>query len=295
MFKKGRLVVGALLGVSVLCIGCNTNDVASNASNAQVDAKAVLKAASEKMSTAESFEMNMVMDMDMEVKDQGAMNMKMDMDAKYILNPEITFQIDSNIDMKMGEESQSIPVEQYIVKEDEQYVMYTGTMGSWQKTTMGGLEETEAMIQNPASDVTEYLNTIDDISFAGEKTINGIDCQEIKVNITKEYFEEALSELNILEKVNLDEASLDAALEKMGDIEDLAIYYYVGKETGDFVGYNMDVSELLKKIIELSEDGAEQEVNIIKVAMDVTVDNVNSVEAITLPEEVKIAAVEADY
>lgn len=281
MISKSKLFVAGVLGVSMIFTGCNTSNKA--------DAKSVLKSASEKMNTAKSYEMDMSMTMDASVAEQGTLSMKMITDAKCMANPEFAFQMDSTIDMDMDGESQSIEMQQYVVKEDSQYVMYTGTMGFWGKTPLAGLEEAEAMMQNPTADIDAYLAGIEDISFSGEKSINGIDCQEIKVNLTKEYFDETLSDLNVLDTLGVDAASLDSTLSAMEGMEDLPIYYYVGKESGELVGCSMDMSELLKKVIEATAGETENQFEDFKVVMELTFDNINGVAEVVLPEEAKTA------
>lgn len=281
MFKKSKLFVVGLLGTSIFFTGCNSSD--------KVDAKSVLKTASEKMNAAESYAMTMTMTMDASVKDQGTLSMTMNTDAKCIVKPDFTYQMDSTIDMAMDGESQNITMQQYIVKEDSQYVMYTGAMGFWGKTPMAGLEEAEAMIQNPTADVAGYLEKIEDISFSGEKEVKGIECQEIKVNLTKEYFDETLSKLDLLDSLGVDEATLDSTVNALEDIDSLPVYYYVGKESGELVGCNMDMSDLLKKVIVATTGESEDQIGEFKVTVEMTFDNVNGVSEITLPEEAKSA------
>lgn len=280
MFKKSRLLVTGLLGLSMFFTGCGANE--------KENAKDVLKSASTKMSEAESYEMNMTMSMNMT---QGEENLNMDMEtaAKCILKPELAFQMDSTIDMAIAGESQNITMQQYLIKEDSQYTLYTGTMGMWGKMPMAGLEEAEAMLQDPNASLEKYLETIEDISFSGEKTVNGVDCKEIKVNLTKEYFNEVLGNVDILNTMGMDETALNTTLDAINGVENLPVYYYVGKDSGELVGCNMDMSDLMKKVVLATTGESEDLVSELKVVMDMTFGNMNGVSEITLPEEAKSA------
>ncbi|MBP3889238.1 MAG: LppX_LprAFG lipoprotein [Cellulosilyticum sp.] len=280
MFKKSRLLVTGLLGLSMFFTGCGANE--------KENAKDVLKSASAKMSEAESYEMNMTMSMNIA---QGEENLNMDMEtaAKCVLKPELALQMDSAIDMTIAGESQNITMQQYVVKEDSQYTLYTGTMGIWGKTPMAGLEEAEAMLQDPNASLEKYLETIEDISFSGEKTVNGIDCKEIKVNLTKEYFNEVLDNADMLNTMGMDETSLNTTLDAINGVENLPVYYYVGKNSGELVGCNMDMSDLMKKVVLATTGESEDSVSELKVVMDMTFGNMNGVSEITLPEEAKSA------
>ena len=280
MFKKSKLVAVSTLGLSILFSGCG----AAN----KVDAKEVLKAASEKMKEAKSYEMDMTMIMDV-VENEESVSMTMETSGKCIVKPELTFQMDSSMDMSVNGESQNITMQQYVVKEDSQYMMYTNTMGLWGKTPLAGLAEAEAMMQDTHQNLDMYLTTIDDITISGDKAINGIDCNEIKVNITKEYFDEALGNFEMLQTFGYDEATLEATLNALSDLDGLPVYYYVSKESNDLMGCNMDMSELMKKLLTGMSGEEGDSVDELKMMMDITYNNIDGVSEITLPEEASSA------
>lgn len=288
MFKKGKVLLTGLVGVSMIFTGCNASSQAGSGKSA--DAKEVLKTAAEKMNKVESYGMDMTMTMVMEAKDQGTVNMTTDADAKIMLKPELAYQMDSKIDMDVAGEKQSVDMQMYLVKEEDQYTLYTGMMGMWGKAPIASAEEAEQeMMQNPAADIEGYLSSIEDISFSGEKTINGIDCQEIKINLTKDYFDDVLGQVDLSSSLGLDEATLNSTLDTLSGVDSLPIYYYVGKESGEMVGYNMDMSELMKKVMVATTGVAEDQLGEFKVSMEIEIKDVNGVSEIVLPEEAKTA------
>ena len=288
MFKKGKVLLTGLVGVSMIFTGCNASSQAGSGKAA--DAKEVLKTAAEKMNEVESYGMDMTMTMVMEAKDQGTVNMTTDADAKIMLKPELAYQMDSKIDMDVAGEKQSVDMQMYLVKEEDQYTLYTGMMGMWGKTPIASVEEAEQeMMQNPAADIEGYLSSIEDISFSGEKTINGIDCQEIKINLTKDYFDDVLGQVDLSSSLGLDEATLNSTLDTLSGVDSLPIYYYVGKESGEMVGYNMDMSELMKKVMVATAGVTEDQLGEFKVSMEIEIKDVNGVSEIVLPEEAKTA------
>lgn len=288
MFKKGKVLLTGLVGVSMIFTGCNASSQAGSGKAA--DAKEVLKTAAEKMNEVESYGMDMTMTMVMEAKDQGTVNMTTDADAKIMLKPELAYQMDSKIDMDVAGEKQSVDMQMYLVKEEDQYTLYTGMMGMWGKASIASAEEAEQeMMQNPAADIEGYLSSIEDISFSGEKTINGIDCQEIKINLTKDYFDDVLGQVDLSSSLGLDEATLNSTLDTLSGVDSLPIYYYVGKESGEMVGYNMDMSELMKKVMVATAGVTEDQLGEFKVSMEIEIKDVNGVSEIVLPEEAKTA------
>ena len=119
--------------------------------------------------------------------------------------------------------------------------------------------------------------------------VNGVDCKEIKVNLTKEYFNEVLGNVDILNTMGMDETALNTTLDAINGVENLPVYYYVGKDSGELVGCNMDMSDLMKKVVLATTGESEDLVSELKVVMDMTFGNMNGVSEITLPEEAKSA------
>lgn len=277
MFNKSKFLVAGVLGVALALTGCGNSE--------KVDAKELLKSASSKLSEAKSYEMDMELVLAMEVKDQGTMDMNVAMDTKMIVNPEIAAQMDTTIDMKVDGEGQSLTTEQYIVKEDNQYNVYTNAMDTWSKMSAGNAEEVESLMQDPTTDIDEYLATIDDITISGEEKIDGIDCYAIKVNITKEYFDSVLDDMDLLSNVGLDAETLAQTTETLENVESLPVYYYVGKESGNIVGMNMDMSDLMKSAFIATGATTEEALTNIKVITSLTITNIDGVSEITLPEE----------
>lgn len=280
MFNKGKLLVIGLLGISIIFTGCGTSNTA--------DAKSSLKTAAEKMKAAKSYEMDMVLTMNTSIKDEGTLNMTTSVHEKSIIKPELVKQIDSVVEMSKNGQSYNTEMQQYIIKEDSQYMMYSGADGFWAKAPIEGLEETEKILKSSLSDVLGDLEMIEDISFADEKEINGVECKRIKVNLTNEEFDKTLSGLNAADTMGIDMASLDSTSNTSGDTGSIPIYYYVSKKSGEILGFDVDASEQLRKSIEMA-DQKEYEFEELKMTIECRISNIDKVSEITLAEEAKSA------
>lgn len=287
MFRKRNLIITALLGVSMACVGCNS-DKASNVStkdtNAveEINAKELVQKACKELSSADSYEANTTMAMS--VKGEGeTVDLNMDMDMKVVTKPSLTFQMDTKMGTNQNGQEQSIDMQQFIVEEESGYVLYSGVSGAWTKTPLTGMDQVNELMKNPIDGMEKCLNDIDDITISGDKTINGIDCREVKMNLTKEYFETAFSELGGMDGMGL---NLDESLDALEGIDSLEVFYYISKEDDSLVGCNIDMGEFLKQMLEKTQN---IKADSIDCTMEMIYDNINGVSEITVPEEAKSA------
>ena len=287
MFKKNNLFAASILGVSMALTGCGASSQATGTKD--VDAKELLKTASTKFAEVKSYEMGMNVAMSMDMKEQGKLDMTMDTNGKMIVNPEMACQLDSSISMKLGDQNQDMTTQQYIVKEDADYTMYAEMLGTWSKTKVGGAEQVEALMQDPSANIDVYLEKIDDITISGEESIEGIDCYALKINLTKEYFDTVLGDMDGLSNLGLDEATISQTIETLEGIDNLPVYYYVSKESSEIVGMNMDMGDLIKSVLIGSGKVTEDQIGDVKMTMNMTITNVDGVEEVKLPEEAKSA------
>ena len=284
MFKKNHVVLAGVLGISMIMSGCGNSGAAS-----KVDAKEILKTAQTSFKEVKSYDLGIKMDMSMDMKEQGKLDMTMTAEGSMIQSPELKYQLDSKIDMKIGEENQTLETKQYVIKEDTDYMMYMNTMGVWGKTKLAGIEQVESMIKDPAANLDVLLEKIDDVTLAGEENIAGIDCYALKINLTKEYFDTVLGDMDMLSSMGIDQATLKQTLDAIDSVDALPICYYVNKESKQLVGMNMDMGSLVKSILLSTGEVTEEQIGEVKVVMDMTVSNIDGVSEITLPEEAKSA------
>ena len=281
MNKKKHVLLAGVLGLSTVLTsltGCGS----TGASN---DPKALLKTASESFSTTKSYDINLDMVMAMDMKDQGNLDMSMHSTGSIIQKPDLAYQLNSSVDMNIGGQNQTFETVQYVIKEDSNYMMYMNTMDMWTKTPLASAEDVEKMLKSPADNLDMFLEKIDDISIAEELNIEGTDCYSIKVNLTKDYFDAVLSEMDLLSNIGVDEDTLKKSVDTLKDMDALPIYYYVSKENTQLVGMDMDMSSLIKAALLSSEDLTEDQLGDIKTTIHMTVSNLDNVSEIMLPEE----------
>lgn len=278
MFKKKNLVFAGLLGLSMSFIsltGCGSVP----------QPKDLLKAAQTNFKEVKSYDMTMDMTMSIDMKDQGKMDMTLKSNGSIIQSPELKYQVDSNIDMKFGDQTQSMNTTQYIVKEDSDYVMYMNMEDSWVKSKIVDSAQLDKLINDPTANFDVYLDKINDISIEGEEKVAGVDCYKLKVNLTKDYFNTVLEEMDLLSNMGLDEETLNQTIDTLTNADDLPMYYYISKDKKQIVGMDADVSSLVKSIVLSSGTLPEDSLGDIVVSMRMTISNQNGVSDITLPEE----------
>jgi len=285
MFKKKNTLLAGLLSLSMSIAsltGCGSAP----------SPKELLKSAQTNFKEVTSYDMKLDMNMSVDMKDQGKMDMIMTSNGSIIQSPELKYHVDSNIDMKLGDQSQTMETTQYIVKEDSDYYMYMNMMGSWIKSKIASESELEKLINNPTANFDVFLDKIDDITIDGEESIEGIDCYKVKINLTKEYFNTALGEMDMLSNMGLDEETLNQTIDTLNGTDSLPLYYFISKDKKQIVGMEADISSLVKSALIAAGSVEEDSAGDIVVTMHMTVSNHNGVSDITLPEEAA-SAVEA--
>lgn len=278
MFKKKNLVFTGLLGLSMSLMsltGCGSAP----------QPKDLLKAAQTNFKEVKNYDMTMDMVMSIDMKDQGKMDMTLKSNGSIIQSPELKYQLDSNIDMKFGDQTQSMNTTQYIIKEDSDYVMYMNMEDSWVKSKIADSTQLDKLINDPTANFDVYLDKINDITIEGEEKVADVDCYKIKVNLTKEYFNTVLDDMDLLSNMGLDEETLNQTIDTLTNADDLPMYYYVSKDKKQIVGMDADVSSLVKSIVLSSGTLPEDSLGDIVVSMHMTISNQNGVSDITLPEE----------
>lgn len=268
----------AILGSSILILtmtGCG-----------KVTSDSLLKSMSQNMSKEENYKMDMLMDLKASGTVQGMsvdINMNMDMGMKINTNPEIAH-AEGNMTMEMLGMNQSSPLEVYTVKEGDNTISYskTGEEG-WTKEVQADLNK-----NLNAYDFKEFEKLAANLELEKNTTdLEGIECYALKGVLDGE----ALS--TILDSTL---SAMNDSAEIMGDVNwaeiKIPVEFYIAKKGSMPVKMSLDMQSMMLEVMKSA--GAQEEVEFAcdKCTFDLKFGSFGEVETITLPDDVKNAAVE---
>lgn len=319
--KKNKLIIAAALVLSMGLAACSggtdattTNggattpqtEATGDAQNGEeavkeADPKELVLEAEKNMQALENYGFKMDMVMHMDTKTQGTMDMTMVSDAKMVMKPKMLMQMDSTIDISAGDQNQSMPMTILVEQTDDAIMMYQNVADQWAKTKIGDAADSsmiDELIGNPADNLASYTNNMESATISGEENVDGQDCHKIDLVLTKDALKDVLDSFNGTESLGVDAEAIlsdEAALEQIGD---LTVTLWVGKDSKTIVKESIDISNIMKLGLQstLAAQGlAEDELNDIKVTMDITYVNYETAPEITIPEEAKNAPETALY
>lgn len=244
----------------------------------EVTKMSLLKKVSEQMTEADSYAMNMKMNLEAGGGIAGitvdiSMNMDLDMDVNQ--NPQITHSTGS-MSMEALGQSQEIPIETYTVEEDGKTVIYTGSDGNWTR------EEGEDFSQVAGTlGAEQYLAMAESVELEKEtQDVDGTECYVLSGTIEGDVLEsaagamlEAFQESELLDGVDFAEMQIP-------------IQMYIGKATSYPVRISVDMKSVMEEALAsaISQEGLEFTCD--DCTMEMNFSSFNQVEAIELPQEV---------
>ena len=261
----------------------------------------------EKMEAVDSYAagLNFDMNMDFFIEGQGmtldmGMIMNMNMNMESTADPQAAHVKGSiNMSMRMGDEESPMEdetFESYVVQEDGVTAAYsTGDGGETWETGEGEFDEEE--IRNMISQMSFFQGIADgevEAELAGTDEYNGQEVYVVNATLTGEYLQEAMN------------AGTGGEAESMfGDLDPsqfqapAEILFYTENQLPARV--SIDMTEMGKAMIEaamgLSEEdleGMELTVDVNAFGMEISYSDYGTVAEITVPDEVRAAAVEGD-
>ena len=230
-----RLTAVLLCAVlAVALVGCSGGD--------SIEAK--LKSVAENLAKQESYEytMNMSMGLSMLGNDV-AVETAMD---GTVFNDPLKAKIVSNVSM-MGS---SVEVEMYMVQEGDNYVIYTGTMGQWQKQTVSKAEFEAKSGQYDAQDsMALYLKNAKNFQDMGYEDVEGVSTLKVQGFLSGDSIKEVMETSGVLDNAassmeGVDEKELtDKIIAKIGD---LPVTLWIDEKEMLPLKYEVDMSDMIK-------------------------------------------------
>ncbi|MBQ8563395.1 MAG: S-layer homology domain-containing protein [Firmicutes bacterium] len=246
------------------------------------------------LANAESMSYEMFMEMAMAVGEE-SMDMTSVMKMDMILDPMTMYM---KADMTGMGESQI--VEYYYLTEGDELVMYMLQEGQWYKMSMGDAL-TAAIPANPAEDMELYLNAYDNVRIEGKDVVNGTSATKIYCELGQEYMDEIMAEMGSVEDMigeipEEDEELLESIFASM---KGFGYEMWIDDETGHLVKVRMDMSDLMETLMaqimssaiaaDPSLSGEEFAIRVDKMLVEMIVTNIDAVDEIEIPAELKDA------
>lgn len=273
--RIGVIVMGAVVALALL--GCG---------GSKEEAKQMLVDAQEKMKDVQSMDFSMNMEMDLEAVGQ-QVAMKISGDMSIIEDP-VQAKMVLQIDVGEGAET----MELYAKQDGDQITMYSGTGTNYSKQVLTLPEFESQIAQYDANqNIEKYIEMFSDIEHGGSETYNGKSCTKVVGIVSGEKFQEVLnttgSGLDSLEDAGLSSEQLQSIF---SGIDDLEINIWIDNETGYIAGYEMDMTKMLQQVYDnlmdslMGDSGISVEAKINKMSIEMTMENINNVEEIEIPQ-----------
>lgn len=280
--KKGmdkrmkRRVISLLIVTSMILImsGCGAKETKNAAE--------IFTEAQEKMLNAKSVDGKVKMVISMESGEK-KMDMNMDMVMSVFTDP---YKGKINIKRDMGKLGVT-DSEMYMVSEDDKFYTYIGMNGKWAKQEVEqSLFEQTMKAYNSSAYMDAFLESADNFT-KEEIEEDGKKLYKLQGEVSGESLEKIMKSLQ-----GMNQLELFKNKSALADIGSFSITAYVDKESHTIDRLSMDMTDMMKKMMEsiIKAAGSTQTVTVNTCTMDIEYTSINSSEDFEIPEEAKNAA-----
>ena len=277
MKRVSAILLIVILTVGILLSGCSGKSVEDMVAEAIKNTENVTS-------------MDSQLTMDMGISVMGiTVNMSVEGNITYFADP-LKMKMDMGID-GMGE---NVKTEMYVQQKDGMYEIYTQTDGSWNYETVDEAEFEAQMGQfQSQANMNLFLQSAKDFKLNGEEDINGSKAVKVEGVISgeelKKVIKESLASMqSATDSGSLGEGITDQMFENLGD---MPITIWIDMATMYPVKYDLDMSDILNKLLEnamsglSSEEGQQINFSINEFKMSMTSSNFNSATDFEIPAE----------
>ena len=295
--RASALTIALAAAIALTSCGTDTDkgagDGEATPNNAELSVSEIFEKAMENTASIKSASYSIGMDMAMSSEGTD-FNIATTGNIKMTTDP---MEYEMTLDMDMGEEIGSMTTTSYLINKDGEQVLYTGMAYGgetyWSKqydATLDSFEQYNAM-----ENIEMYLENAESFKENGTDDINGTEAVRYDGTITGESLESAINSTLGDLGTSIDGTDLSAS-ELFNGIGDLTLSVWIDKETLTVRKYEMDMSEIMSKLFEnmSAEDESLAGIDVSKVLLSMTVSSYDDIDSITVPDDVKSAAEEAD-
>ncbi len=277
-----RIIISITLTIALILStsACSEKDMVSNKSAQEILQESITKSAEWK-----SYEMEITTLMEMNIPEQGLVQMDMSGTGVVIMDP---MKMHMTLDMDMPELEQSQTMEQYMIQEEEGFVIYQNVEDQWYKMVISDPSLVEMMSMDPMENIGLFMEYLESAEVVEEEVIRERDTVKIDLTVSFDMYKELLEKNDSLDVGGILGSGVMETISNMGN---LTYSVWVDKSNLEIVKYYMDLSEAMQKIGEAmtTQDEMLSEVAEIykdaKMEMTMVVYNQNNVEDFEVPEE----------
>lgn len=248
----------------------------------------VMAKAGENLAKAKSLRFGMQMEMNMSSFNE-AVDMTISMDGETTTEP-VVVHADMTIDLgALG----AMEMELYAEQSDTTVTSYISALGQWMKEETPLDEENAAL--DAKGDMGSSLALASGLEEVGTETVDGVEAARYDGVITKEHLQEVLKNTGVLDDLGdaMDlKKSLEDAAEDTAGLGDIPISIWIDKEAMLPVKYEMDMTEMMQKLMAQTGEGTESLGDLLtinKVRVSMTVSDLDGVGEIVIPDEARNA------
>lgn len=285
MMQKHFKKWGALALVAAMAVGL--------AGCGGVDAKSLMEQAKKNMQDVKSMEATMTMNMDMAAMGQ-SMQVSMDAAMAVVESP-----MQLKMDIKASTMGENAQMQMYAKEADGKLMLYMNDGDGWEARE-ATKSELESQIQQ--GNAQNYMNTFIEAATSykslGSETVNGKQTEKIECTIKSDAIGAALMASGMEEQMNLEGADAETVAKMFEGVDDLVFTVWVDADAAQIVKMDMDMTQMMKQLMDnlLKQMGGEQAaalsgmITVNEVKISITMENINSVSEIDIPQEALDAA-----
>ena len=250
--------------------------------------------AQEQMQNAESFHMDMVMDLDMTIELMGqSMNMEISTDYSIdsIKSP-MMLKMEIEMVMSMLGQTEKQSGIYYAVEDEDGYKTYMSSDGgvTWTKSNEDSIDEAEQQ-QKTEEQMELFMACADTFQEIGREDVNGAEAILFKGKLSGDYVEQAIQNSGSLDSLG-DLTGGEGAEAMMEDLGEIDVTIAFDMKTGYILYYEMDMAQPMGAIMTsaLEQSMASQgtavpvTVNMSKAFARVDLSQINAIDPIEIPE-----------
>lgn len=247
----------------------------------------VMKKAGENLAKVKSMTFDMTLEMSMSAGGE-TVDMVVGMEGETTTEP-VVVHADMAIDLgTLG----AMEMELYAEQNDDTVTTYISALGQWRKEEAPLDEENAAL--DAKGDMGSSLAYASGLEEIGVETVGGVEAARYDGVITKEHLQEVLKNTGVLDDLGdaMDlKKSLEDAAENTAGLGDIPISIWIDKEAMLPVRYEMDMTEMMQKLMAQALSAVSAEYPMVsQVKVSMTIGGIDTVEAITIPDEARNAA-----
>lgn len=245
----------------------------------------IIKEAIKKTAEWENYEMEITSDMTMNVPPQGEIEMQMKGKGVAFTKP---FKMYMAMDIEVSQLPEPQSIEQYIVQEEDAFIIYQNFDGQWYKQKIEAEGINELMSIDPMESIQLFTKYIKSAEIVEETMMNDRDVAKIDVTVSFDMYKELMEKNESFDMGNIFGMNI---FESLGNVGDLTYSIWVEKATLNIVQYDMDLSEAMNKMADAIKDaeGIPQEIidayKSSEMQISVKMYNQNKAKDFEIPEE----------